>query len=277
MSAIDTRFEVREVGNGRAEVVVLASHTWREERDWYEIGGGKLERIMPGAFQRSLASNPDISLLIGHSGLPLARSRPLERPTLQARETYRGLEATADLDLSDPDVQSVIPKIRAGACEASFSFRVMRGGDQWNDDFSRRTLTAVNLERGDCSIVAQGANPHTGVTMRAGETLEQRRRMAERIGDRVLGPLFTGFDACVRCGGGDPLCPSCGSGSVRLRPPLVADRRAEQRLDLMRVDLGQALPARPATRRARKALIDARALSKRRAEELELLRAMKRR
>ena len=279
MSPFDTRFEIRELGNGRAQLETLASHTWRDERDWYEIGAGKLERIMPGSFQRTLAADPDVSLLVGHSGLPLARTRPRDRPTLHLREADRGLVATADVDLADPDVQAVIPKVRAGVCEASFAFRVMKGGDQWNDDCSRRTITACNLERGDCSIVAQGANPFTSVSLRAGETLEQRRRMVERIGDRVLGPLFTSFDTCDRCGGGDPLCPSCGGGSSRVVSPLVVDRRAEQRLDLMRADLGQSLPVRPATRRARKALIDARALralSKRHAEQLELLRAKRR-
>jgi len=234
----DQRIELRELGNGRAQVDVLASRTG----NWYQAPGNVLEMVQKGAFRRTLAADPNVNLLIGHAGLPLAATRPKDRPTLRLRETEDGLIGAADLDMSDPDVQAVVPKIRAGVCEASFAFSVMKGGQSWNDDFSRRTLTAINLEGGDLSICARGANPLTGATLRGAATLEQRRRVANRIGDRVLGPMFTGVDACVRCGGGDPCCPSCGSGPARSAMSLP--NHARQRLELLRLSERGSTPPR---------------------------------
>lgn len=145
MSSFETRFEVRELGNGKAQVDVYGS--WFNNR--YPIAPGVDERVMPGSFLRTLAADPDVSLLVGHGdgglGLPLASTRPRDRRTMGVRETDKGLLATADLDLADPEVQAVLPKIRAGVCEASFAFTVMKGGQEWNEDFSLRTLTALNL------------------------------------------------------------------------------------------------------------------------------------
>src|SRR5437764_15111177 len=40
----------------------------------YQVGSFR-ERIQPSAFKRTLANNPDVSLLIAHEGLPLARTK----------------------------------------------------------------------------------------------------------------------------------------------------------------------------------------------------------
>ena len=51
----------------------------------------------------------------------------------------------------------------------SFGFRVT--GQKWSDDYSDRYISAVNLHRGDVSIVSYGANPFTDTA--AGDSMEE--------------------------------------------------------------------------------------------------------
>jgi hypothetical protein len=54
---------------------------------------------------------------------------------------------------------------RGDVDEMSFAFRVNE--QEWSPDYSERTITEVNLHRGDVSIVTFGANPHTLALLRA--------------------------------------------------------------------------------------------------------------
>jgi len=58
----------------------------------------------------------------------------------------------------------------------SFAFRLYLGGDHYtDDDYTRRVLTAIDLHRGDVSLVNQGANELTDIAARARGNAPQRR------------------------------------------------------------------------------------------------------
>lgn len=133
----------------------------------YEMYGGPpwgwTEHISRGAFDKTLAEGPDVQLLINHEGLPLARTKS---GTLRLSADNIGLHVEADLDPADPDVERLTPKMARGDLdEMSFAFRVMR--QEWNEEYTERHITEVNIERGDVSVVNYGANPHTSVGLRA--------------------------------------------------------------------------------------------------------------
>ena len=123
----------------------------------YDGWGGYAETVNPGAFKTTLAEDPTVLLLVMHDGLPLASTRS---GTMRLWESDRGLEVEADLDMDDPRVQSIRSSVERGdLSEMSFGFRVM--GQVWSEDYMDRTITAVNLHRGDASFVNYGANPYT--------------------------------------------------------------------------------------------------------------------
>jgi HK97 family phage prohead protease len=130
--------------------------------------GSYSEQISPGAFAGTLARRPDVQLLVNHEGLPLARTTILPgRPGhLSLAEDSRGLRFDAQLDRDDPDARLVHRKIASGLMDqCSFAFRTVR--QSWSDDRSLRTISGVNLDRGDVSIVNYGASPTTSVDARA--------------------------------------------------------------------------------------------------------------
>lgn len=162
--------EVREEGDGVVRFAGYATVFGRE----YEVVdsfGAYVERVAPGAFDRTLAEGPDVVLVINHEGLPLARTKS---GTLRLMVDEIGLRVESELAADDPDVQALVPKFRRGDLdEMSFAFRV--NGQAWNDDYTDRTITQVNLHRGDVSIVTFGANPATMAALRAALADEQVR------------------------------------------------------------------------------------------------------
>ncbi|MDA0184122.1 HK97 family phage prohead protease [Solirubrobacter phytolaccae] len=163
--------EIRETGDGTWLLTGYASIVER----WYTVGWYR-ERIARGAFRDTLSADPDVQLLINHSGMPLARTRS---NTLTLEERQRGLWIEARLDPEDPDARSLRGKMKRGDIDQmSFAFRVPSGGDAWNDDYSERVVKTVDLHRGDVSVVNQGANPAATAEMRA-----QNARRAGEIPD----------------------------------------------------------------------------------------------
>ncbi|GAB3216786.1 HK97 family phage prohead protease [Mycolicibacterium hippocampi] len=153
--------------------------------------GGWIEQLDKGAFTKSLREKPDLHLLINHEGMPLARTKS---GTLTLSADTKGLKVSAKLDRTDPDVQRLEVKMRRGDLdEMSFAFRVR--SQQWSntDDFpddlhALRTITEVNLHKGDVSVVNFGANPTTSASVRKKGntlTLDSALQMAgRRPGDR---------------------------------------------------------------------------------------------
>ena len=140
----------------------------------YTIGTGAYrftETVKPGAFRRSLGSNPDVVFRTEHSNAPLAATW---NDTLRLGEDNVGFWYEADLNPEDPDAQTLRAKIKRGDYrESSFAFRIMgENGDNWNDDRSERELVACDINRGDVSVVTFGASSATGQHMILRSALE---------------------------------------------------------------------------------------------------------
>ena len=148
--------ELRDA-NGDLGLTGWASVTERA----YDMGVFQ-ETIKRGAFSKTLSEAPDVQLLMNHEGLPIART---VSGTLRLSEDTNGLKVDASLNADDPDVQRLLPKVQRGDINAmSFGFRVTR--QQWDDDYENREITEINLDRGDVSVVNQGANPHASFSLR---------------------------------------------------------------------------------------------------------------
>ena len=191
--------EVRETSAAGIEVWGYAA-TYSSP---YEVGnperGGWVETIQPGACRRSLSENCDVVLNAGHgrnlSGLPIARTKS---GTLRLEETDTGLLFEASLDPSDPDVQTLVPKLRRGDLDgASFAFKVT--DDAFSDDGKQRLIRSVSLHGGDVSFVDYGANPAASGQLGRPEvarrkieipdhTTHARERLAQLRGGRVATP-----------------------------------------------------------------------------------------
>jgi len=131
--------------------------------------GWYAETVAPGAFSRTLGRNPDVTLLVNHDGLPLARTGTPAKPgTLDLAEDDSGLYMRATLDASDPDVMRLVPKMARGDLrQMSFAFGLTDGGDEWSEDYTSRTMRHLNLDGGDVSVVTHPANPNATVSMRS--------------------------------------------------------------------------------------------------------------
>jgi len=193
-----TGLEVRE-GSDAITLTGYAS-TFNQPYDmgWYT------ETVDPGAFKRTLGQYPDVRLLVNHDGLPLART---SSGTLTLDTDSKGLRVSSELDMTDPDVLSLVPKMKRGDLnQMSFAFRTIE--DIWEDDMSKRTLRALDLNDGDVSVVTYPANPNAEAALRAGDvtsvdaiasalrTLESRSAKVEDVAAVLTRALrfFEGLD-----------------------------------------------------------------------------------
>jgi HK97 family phage prohead protease len=163
------QFELREMVGGQ---LLLTGYASVFESPYEVYGGppyGWTEVVDRKAFDTTLAARADTHLLINHAGMPLARTKS---GTLKLAADSTGLHVEAGLDPSDPDVQSLVPKMRRRDMdEMSFGFRVK--DDEWNEDYTQRRLLEVSLHKGDVSVVNFGANPATSAQLNsASEALE---------------------------------------------------------------------------------------------------------
>jgi Escherichia/Staphylococcus phage prohead protease len=100
------------------------------------------EKIAPGAFAQTLKDH-DIRALWNHNpDFPLGRTR---NKTLSLIEYEKGLWGQIDM----PDTQvarDALTSVKRGDVSgASFGFEVEEDGQEWNKDFTERTLTKVKL------------------------------------------------------------------------------------------------------------------------------------
>jgi len=150
--------EIREDEAGEIKVAGYAA-VFGEETN---IGGMFTESIQRGAFKAAIKRD-DVVFLINHEGLPLARTRS---GTLKLAEDERGLYMEATLDQSDPDVRSIVPKMKRGDLDKmSFAFRPVR--QMWDDSkpIPRRVIQEAQLF--DVSIVTTPAYDGTEIALRS--------------------------------------------------------------------------------------------------------------
>ena len=104
--------------------------------------GGFREVIAPGAFAEVLSRGPDVRLLYNHDdGAVMARTKS---GTLELAEDETGLRVWARVDMADPDVQRVVPKmVRADVDQMSFAFTVEE--DDWTESagYPLRTIRSI--------------------------------------------------------------------------------------------------------------------------------------
>lgn len=155
--------------------------------DQAEIGPlsswGWAEVVERGAFADALQRRDDVTFLINHSGLPLARTTS---GTLTLVEDQRGLRVDTALDASDPDVQRILPKMKRGDL-SKMSFAFLAEKETWDEtgDHAVRTIHSVQLF--DVSIVTDPAYEGTEIGLRSkaaalgGEGDFYRRQMQMRM------------------------------------------------------------------------------------------------
>lgn len=157
--------ELRASGDG----LTLDGYAALYETPSLPIPGGPrgpfVETIRSGAFSRTLARNPDVTLRYQHNltTLPLARTRS---GTLAITEDGRGLAVHADLP--DNEIgRPVRDAIRRGDISGmSFRFRVPSpAGEKWSDGYSKRELLDVAIGS-EVSVVDFPAYPDTTVMVR---------------------------------------------------------------------------------------------------------------
>lgn len=152
------QFETRSLSNGKVEVIGYASTVGRAY-DMRDAFGTYRESVRPGAFSKTLNEGADVSFLINHGGITLARSK---NGTLTLREDAHGLLTTAQVNPNRSDARDMLTAIEDGdLTEMSFAFRVVQ--ERWDDTYENRELIELNLDRGDVSVVNFGANPGTSI------------------------------------------------------------------------------------------------------------------
>ncbi|WP_353809151.1 HK97 family phage prohead protease [Agromyces sp. SYSU T00194] len=145
----------------RVEGVASVVDTWYE---MYDFWGPFDERVASGAFDKTLAANPDVAFLLNHRGMTMARTRS---GTLDLGLNEHGdLAPVAFLNPKRQDVRDLVTAIEdEDVDQMSFAFRII--GGEWSPDYSAYTITEVDLDRGDVSAVNFGANPYTSISARA--------------------------------------------------------------------------------------------------------------
>jgi len=172
--AMSQPLEVREDDDQAIRVSGYAA-VFGEETN---IAGMFTEVIERGAFKSALERQDDVVFLINHDGLPLARTRS---GTLKLTEDERGLYMETELDGSDPDVRSIVPKMKRGDLD-KMSFAFIPTLQEWDDsgDIPKRTIR--DLELYDVAIVTTPAYDGTEIGLRslAAHRAEQTKSQAAR-------------------------------------------------------------------------------------------------
>ena len=156
---------------GRAASYDVLSHS---------LGNFK-ERIKRGAFNKILATNPDVVMLFNHAGIPLGRTTS---GTLSLRGTDAGLEFECDLPDTQTgrDLRESVKRGDVNSC--SFSFELGEGDDEFGyeeqEDCSRVAVRTIKNFRAlhDVSLVTNAAYPGTQVDARNLVAAEVRSRVA---------------------------------------------------------------------------------------------------
>jgi Escherichia/Staphylococcus phage prohead protease len=132
-----------------------------------DFRGSFRERIMPGAFTRSLKEGADVKCLFNHDqNFLLGRTKS---GTLQLQDTPKGLRFRCQLDQNNSTHRDIYASVkRRDLSECSFAFIPTQGGDTYDQvtengkRFRRRTVTDADLF--DCSVVVSPAYNAPGAT-----------------------------------------------------------------------------------------------------------------
>lgn len=137
-----------------------------------DIGGMFREVIAPGAFDEAVGRD-DVVFLINHEGLPLARTRS---GTLKLTQDDKGLRMETVLDADDPDVQSIVPKMKRGDLD-KMSFAFWPEVQEWDESGEIPVRTIRKARLFDVSIVTTPAYDGTSIALRS---LDDHRKETKR-------------------------------------------------------------------------------------------------
>ena len=177
--------EIREGEDGEVRVAGYAA-VFNEETN---IGGMFTEVIMRGAFTNAIGRD-DVVFLINHEGLPLARTRS---GTLTLVEDERGLYMEAMLDQTDPDVRSIVPKMKRGDLDKmSFAFRPVR--QKWDDSAKMPKRMIQEAQLFDVSIVTTPAYDGTEIALRSLEKHREEQVKSQAVRRMRMKAKAAGID-----------------------------------------------------------------------------------
>lgn len=178
---------IQRADGGETDTLRVEGHASVTGHEYDVYGGppyGWIETIHPDAFDETLSEDPDVVFLLNHEGMSLARTKS---GTLSLTTDNVGLAVRTDLDMANPHVQALSSALLRGDIdEMSFAFRVteqMWGEhpDWEGDEMSLRTITKINLNRGDVSAVNYGASDVTDIDLvRSLEHLNERELVEAR-------------------------------------------------------------------------------------------------
>jgi HK97 family phage prohead protease len=162
--------------------------------EMWDMFGPYTEEVAPGAFDVTLAANPDVAYLVNHKGVTMARTT---NGTLELEADGLGLRTRGFVNPARQDVRDLITAIEdRNITEMSFAFMITDG--EWSDDWTSFTINSVDIDRGDVSAVNYGANPFTSVAARSSEILRDLSRLpagAQRAAYQNLGKALRVDDA----------------------------------------------------------------------------------
>lgn len=142
------------------------------------IAGIFREKIEKGAFAEAVKKD-DVVFLANHTGLPFARTRS---GTLRLAEDDHGLKIETELDLEDPDVKAIIPKMKRGDLD-KMSFAFIPVIQEWSDqdeEIPLRIIRKASLI--DVSIVNFPAYDGTEIGLRS---LEEARKQFNSLSSEI--------------------------------------------------------------------------------------------
>lgn len=125
--------------------------------------GGFIEYVRPGAFDRSLKSNPDVRALIDHDP-SLILGRTLSGTLILESDTT-GLKVTIDPPPTTYASDLLTVMQRGDVSQMSFAFT--SAVDDWKLVDGQRTRDLIDLDLVDVSVVTYPAYPDTSVAVRA--------------------------------------------------------------------------------------------------------------
>jgi len=144
-----------------------------EPYEMYDWAGPYMEIVDRGAFDVTLGESPDVSFLVNHGGLTMARTGS---NTLTLDVDDSGLRQVALVNPKRSDVKDLVIAIEdKSITEMSFAFMIVRG--KWSPDYTEYRIMQVDLNRGDVSAVNYGANPYTSIEARSVEFLRDLTKL----------------------------------------------------------------------------------------------------
>ena len=192
--------------------------TFNEPFQMWDMWGEEYEEeVEPGAFTRTLANKADVAFLIGHydAGILMARTKS---GTMTLAQDSRGLHVEVpSMDGGREDVRALASAVERGDMDEMSCAFVTRQ-QRWNDDYTRRSMLEMDLNRGDVSAVVFGANPGTAGSMMTAlpvEALTLRRPVSVRMPTQPYDAHPGETNECPQCHSVNDdsacFCDQCGN------------------------------------------------------------------